>query len=118
MDPPSPATSALKVVRLNHRVPTSCTSDAHQSMRLCCLWKSCLKRGVRRSVEAWARRCRLEVLEKGRGREEDGTDEVSQIVDVRPDAVGIGRERAKREAAGTYGEENPDPRDGSWCPPC
>src|SRR5580704_11997723 len=44
VEAPSPTTRALKVVRLNQSVPTNCTKEAHQSMRLCCTSKSCLKR--------------------------------------------------------------------------
>src|SRR5271157_246630 len=39
-DAPSPTTSALRVVRLNHSVPANWMIAAHQSIRWCCTLKS------------------------------------------------------------------------------
>ena len=84
-DAPSPTTSALKVVRLNHSVPANWMMAAHQSIRWC--WTLRSDRGLPLGPLATPRvRGRLVVLQERRRREEDGPDEVGEVVRVGPHA--------------------------------
>ena len=68
-DAPSPTTSALRVVRLNHNVPNSWMAAAHQSIRRCWIRSSDrkpLRWAATRSVGVFAtsRYCRNEAVVK------------------------------------------------------
>ncbi len=110
-DAPSPTTRALKVVRLNQRVPTNCTFERCPPRRCgLCLHREELPETTRLGpVKKRIRGCCFEILKEGGGREEDGADEVGEVVWVRPYAVREAGERAKRETGGTDGKQDTDP---------
>ena len=107
---PSPTSSALRVVRLNHTVPISwmpggppvdaAVADAAATTRARCGADST------RSV---GRVRHLHVLQEGGRREEDGPDEERDVVRRGADGGGVERERAQREADGADGEQHPHP---------
>ena len=106
---PNPTSRALRVVRLNHRVPISWMPAAHQSMRRCRI-RSSERRARCGAVREVGRGGRdLHVLQEGGGGEEDRPDEEGDVVRRGPHRSGVGRERAQGEADGPDGEQDPHP---------